>query len=104
MSRQAYPGYKAELFTWNDMNEPSVFDGPEVTLPKDTKHRCGQDEPVEHREARAKENLPSCFFSPGERVFALDNLRGSQRRRSSEFFVALRCTTSTASTFRTCFM
>ncbi|CAJ1394490.1 unnamed protein product [Effrenium voratum] len=47
---QAYPGYKAELFTWNDMNEPSVFDGPEVTLPKDTKHRCGQDEPVEHRE------------------------------------------------------
>ena len=25
------------LFTWNDMNEPSVFNGPEVTMHKD----CG---------------------------------------------------------------
>ena len=22
------------MFTWNDMNEPSVFNGPEVTMPK----------------------------------------------------------------------
>eukprot|EP00435_Cladocopium_sp_Y103_P036935 s2240_g9.t1 len=35
---------------WREMrNEPSVFDGPEITLPKDTRHRCG-DEILEHRE------------------------------------------------------
>jgi alpha 1,3-glucosidase len=26
------------LYTWNDMNEPSVFSGPEVTMPKDLLH------------------------------------------------------------------
>lgn len=26
------------LFTWNDMNEPSVFNGPEVTMHKDATH------------------------------------------------------------------
>lgn len=46
---KAYPGRPAELYTWNDMNEPSVFDGPEITLPKDTRHHCG-DEILEHRE------------------------------------------------------
>ena len=35
-----------DLFTWNDMNEPSVFNGPEVTMPKDILHVNG----VEHRE------------------------------------------------------
>lgn len=46
---KAYPGRPAELYTWNDMNEPSVFDGPEITLPKDSRHRCGE-EILEHRE------------------------------------------------------
>ena len=27
-----------DVYTWNDMNEPSVFNGPEVTMPKDKKH------------------------------------------------------------------
>lgn len=27
-----------DVFIWNDMNEPSVFNGPEVTMPKDTVH------------------------------------------------------------------
>ena len=35
-----------DLFTWNDMNEPSVFNGPEVSMPKDAKNLAG----VEHRE------------------------------------------------------
>lgn len=26
------------LYTWNDMNEPSVFNGPEVTMHKDALH------------------------------------------------------------------
>jgi mannosyl-oligosaccharide alpha-1,3-glucosidase len=33
-----YKGSTENLFIWNDMNEPSVFDGPEVTFPKDLKH------------------------------------------------------------------
>ncbi|KAJ3044472.1 hypothetical protein HDV00_001899 [Rhizophlyctis rosea] len=34
------------LYTWNDMNEPSVFSGPEITMPKDNIHHNGW----EHRE------------------------------------------------------
>lgn len=29
-----YQGSTLDLFTWNDMNEPSVFNGPEVSMPK----------------------------------------------------------------------
>lgn len=28
-------GSMDNLYTWNDMNEPSVFNGPEVTMHKD---------------------------------------------------------------------
>lgn len=34
------------LFVWNDMNEPSVFDGPEITMQKDNLHAGGW----EHRD------------------------------------------------------
>jgi hypothetical protein len=34
-------GSTLDLFTWNDMNEPSVFNGPEVSMPKDTKNLDG---------------------------------------------------------------
>jgi alpha 1,3-glucosidase len=34
------------LYTWNDMNEPSVFNGPEVTMHKDCLHRGD----IEHRD------------------------------------------------------
>eukprot|EP00439_Symbiodinium_sp_Y106_P044205 s2580_g5.t1 len=47
----SYPGWPAEIYTWNDMNEPSVFDGPEISLPRDTLHRCHEDGfSIEHRE------------------------------------------------------
>ncbi|XP_052782433.1 neutral alpha-glucosidase AB-like isoform X2 [Mya arenaria] len=36
-----YKGSTADLFTWNDMNEPAVFNGPEITLHKDAKHMGG---------------------------------------------------------------
>lgn len=29
-----YPGSTKNLYVWNDMNEPSVFNGPEVTMQK----------------------------------------------------------------------
>ncbi|KZT61179.1 glycoside hydrolase family 31 protein [Calocera cornea HHB12733] len=35
-----------DLFIWNDMNEPSVFNGPEITMPKDNLHHGGW----EHRD------------------------------------------------------
>ncbi|KAI8853797.1 glycosyl hydrolases family 31-domain-containing protein [Chytridium lagenaria] len=41
-----YPSSSRNLFTWNDMNEPSVFSGPEVTVPKDSRHVYGW----EHRD------------------------------------------------------
>jgi len=41
-----YVGSTLDLYTWNDMNEPSVFNGPEVSMQKDTKNIAG----VEHRE------------------------------------------------------
>ena len=34
-------GSTLSLFTWNDMNEPSVFNGPEVTMHKDCRHYMG---------------------------------------------------------------
>jgi len=41
-----YEGSTPTLYTWNDMNEPSVFNGPEVSMNKDAKSLAG----VEHRE------------------------------------------------------
>ncbi|KAF8320449.1 alpha-glucosidase [Clavulina sp. PMI_390] len=34
------------MFIWNDMNEPAVFNGPEITMPKDNVHHDGW----EHRD------------------------------------------------------
>ena len=36
-----YKGSTPDLFTWNDMNEPSVFNGPEITFHKDVQHMGG---------------------------------------------------------------
>jgi len=42
-----YKGTNKDTFIWNDMNEPSVFNGPEVTMPRDAVHPHGN---VEHRD------------------------------------------------------
>lgn len=42
----SYKGSTANLYIWNDMNEPSVFNGPEITMPKDNLHWNN----VEHRD------------------------------------------------------
>lgn len=41
-----FKGTTHDVYIWNDMNEPSVFNGPEVTMPKDCLHHGG----IEHRE------------------------------------------------------
>ena len=33
-----FKGTRENTFIWNDMNEPSVFNGPETTMPKDNLH------------------------------------------------------------------
>lgn len=45
-SLEKYGGSTLDLFTWNDMNEPSVFNGPEITMHKDAIHHGGW----EHRD------------------------------------------------------
>lgn len=40
-----YVGSTKHLYIWNDMNEPSVFNGPEITMHKDVLHHNN----VEHR-------------------------------------------------------
>jgi alpha 1,3-glucosidase len=41
-----YPDTTLDVYIWNDMNEPSVFSGPEVSMPKDNLNL----ERIEHRE------------------------------------------------------
>ncbi|XP_063933718.1 neutral alpha-glucosidase AB-like [Zophobas morio] len=43
---EKYPYSTNDLHIWNDMNEPSVFNGPETTMPKDNLHFGG----FEHRD------------------------------------------------------
>lgn len=46
-----YAHSRPDLYTWNDMNEPSVFNGPEVTMPRDNLHKCDtKTYGVEHRD------------------------------------------------------
>ncbi|KAK6182964.1 hypothetical protein SNE40_010527 [Patella caerulea] len=40
-SLSEYKGSTPDLIVWNDMNEPSVFNGPEITFHKDVKHMNG---------------------------------------------------------------
>ena len=40
-SLESYVGSAPNLFVWNDMNEPSVFNGPEITVNRDIKHLAG---------------------------------------------------------------
>ena len=52
---EKYIGSSPDLYIWNDMNEPTVFDVPELTLPRDALHGNG----VEHREVH---NLFGMYF------------------------------------------
>ncbi|KAJ2700643.1 glucosidase II [Coemansia sp. IMI 203386] len=75
-----------DLFVWNDMNEPAVFNGPEITMDKDSKHYGGW----EHRDVHNifgmlyhKATADGLFTreSPATRPFVLSRayFAGSQR-------------------------
>ncbi|XP_078047812.1 glucosidase 2 subunit alpha [Augochlora pura] len=40
-SLDKFHGTTNDVYIWNDMNEPSVFNGPEITMPKDLVHYGG---------------------------------------------------------------
>ncbi|GHJ85091.1 hypothetical protein NliqN6_1493 [Naganishia liquefaciens] len=74
------------LFIWNDMNEPSVFDGPEISMPRDNVHHGGW----EHRDVhningmmfhRATHDALVVREEPAKRSFVLSRsfFAGSQR-------------------------
>ena len=83
---KSFTGTASNMFIWNDMNEPSVFNGPETTMPKDNIHHGNW----EHRDVH---NLNGLTFinatydalihrdSPSRRPFVLTRsfFAGSQR-------------------------
>ncbi|KAG8529775.1 uncharacterized protein KY384_005256 [Bacidia gigantensis] len=83
---KSFTGTSPNVFLWNDMNEPSVFNGPETTMPKDNLHHGNW----EHRDVH---NLNGLTFhnatyeallardSPPKRPFVLTRsyYSGSQR-------------------------
>ncbi len=64
---------RPNLFIWNDMNEPSVFNGPETTMPKDNLHHDNW----EHRDVH---NLNGMTFVNGTYTGLLERKKGELRR------------------------
>jgi mannosyl-oligosaccharide alpha-1,3-glucosidase len=76
-----YGGSTPDLYIWNDMNEPSVFNGPEITMPKDALHSGGWEHRALHNQygfwyhAATAQGLVArgkkAFGSDGDRPFVL---------------------------------
>ncbi|XP_057550322.1 probable glucan 1,3-alpha-glucosidase [Amaranthus tricolor] len=71
-SYKNYAGSTPSLYIWNDMNEPSVFNGPEVTMPRDALHVGG----VEHRELH---NAYGYYFHMGTSAGLVKRGEGKDR-------------------------
>ena len=69
----AFKGSAENLFIWNDMNEPSVFNGPETTMPKDNLHHGNW----EHRDVH---NLNGMTFHNATYQALLSRKKGELRR------------------------
>lgn len=71
-----YAAFKVSFpntFIWNDMNEPSVFNGPETTMPKDNLHHGNW----EHRDVH---NLNGMTFHNATFEALLERKKGEVRR------------------------
>ena len=79
-SYDKYQGSTPSLFTWNDMNEPSVFNGSEVSMQKDLLNLAG----VEHREWH---NLYGMLF---HRATSEGQIRRNQPHENERPFVLSR--------------
>ncbi|XP_022900640.2 neutral alpha-glucosidase AB [Onthophagus taurus] len=84
-SFERFKGSSDALYIWNDMNEPSVFNGPEITMPKDLLHYGGW----EHRHLHNIHSLYTNLITynglmkrtPNKRPFTLTraHFAGTQR-------------------------
>lgn len=63
----------SNLFIWNDMNEPSVFNGPETTMPKDNLHHGNW----EHRDVH---NINGMTFHNATYEAMVERKKGELRR------------------------
>ncbi|KAK3945149.1 2 subunit alpha glucosidase [Diplogelasinospora grovesii] len=68
-----YKGSMENTWIWNDMNEPSVFNGPETTMPKDNIHHGGW----EHRDVH---NLNGMTFHNATHHALISRKQGESRR------------------------
>ncbi|KAG6197668.1 hypothetical protein E4U10_008057 [Claviceps purpurea] len=68
-----FKGTLQNTFLWNDMNEPSVFNGPETTMPKDNLHYGGW----EHRDVH---NLNGLTFHNASWEAMVSRQKGEKRR------------------------
>jgi alpha 1,3-glucosidase len=68
-----FKGTAPNTFIWNDMNEPSVFNGPETTMPKDNLHHGKW----EHRDVH---NLNAMTFHNATFQALLERKKGEVRR------------------------
>ncbi|KAF2125468.1 glycoside hydrolase family 31 protein [Dothidotthia symphoricarpi CBS 119687] len=69
----SFKGTAHNTFIWNDMNEPSVFNGPETTMPKDNLHY----ENWEHRDVH---NLNGMTFHNATYQAMVERKKGELRR------------------------
>ncbi|GAB6021663.1 hypothetical protein CHUAL_004245 [Chamberlinius hualienensis] len=83
-SYDKFEGSTSSLHTWNDMNEPSVFNGPEVTMPKDCKHINGW----EHRDVH---NIYGLYVIQSTHKGLLDRSKLKERPfiLSRAFFISI---------------
>ncbi|KAK8096936.1 Glucosidase 2 subunit alpha [Apiospora kogelbergensis] len=68
-----FKGTMENTYVWNDMNEPSVFNGPEVTMPKDNLHYGGW----EHRDVH---NINGMTFHNATWEALVSRKKGEMRR------------------------
>ncbi|XP_012259626.2 neutral alpha-glucosidase AB [Athalia rosae] len=71
-SLDKFQGTTNDVYLWNDMNEPSVFNGPEVTMPKDLVHHNGW----EHRDVH---NINGLMFTSATHEALFKRSGGSLR-------------------------
>ncbi|KAI9822527.1 MAG: hypothetical protein M1827_000246 [Pycnora praestabilis] len=69
----SFKGTAPNTFIWNDMNEPSVFNGPETTMPKDNLHHGNW----EHRDVH---NINGMTFVNATYEAMLERKKGEIRR------------------------
>ena len=68
-----FKGTMSNVWLWNDMNEPSVFNGPEVTMPRDNIHHGNW----EHRDVH---NINGMTFHNATYHALLERKKGEVRR------------------------